>query len=194
MRYKDELIRAMDYLTQDPRTIFLGQAVAYPGTGMSETLASVPKGRLVELPVMEETQLGMCAGIALAGFVPVSVFPRYNFLLLAASQLVNHLDKFREMGCPAKVIVRTSIGSTSPLHPGPQHTGDFTAALRHMLRDVEVVRLDDAAKIFDTYRRAYDRKDSRPTVVVEWADAYDPAWWGLSPENPDQSRREACSS
>ena len=47
----------------------------------------------IELPVFEETQMGMTLGMALNGSVPISIFPRWNFLILATNQIVNHLDK-----------------------------------------------------------------------------------------------------
>ena len=51
----------MDFLAKDPKTIFLGQAVEYPGTAMSNTLKNVPKKKLIEIPVAEEMQLGITA-------------------------------------------------------------------------------------------------------------------------------------
>ena len=47
MKYADELTKAMDFLAKDPKTIFLGQAVEYPGTAMSNTLKNVPKNKLI---------------------------------------------------------------------------------------------------------------------------------------------------
>jgi len=118
MTYFDELKRSMDYLASDPRVVFMGQAVAVAGTAMRNTLEDVDPARLIELPVAEEMQMGMTTGMALAGYVPVSVFPRWNFLLCGMSQLVNHLDKLGLMGYDgrrAKAIVRTGIGSQRPL-------------------------------------------------------------------------------
>ena len=54
MKYVDELTKAMDFLAKDSRTIFIGQAVEYPGTSMTDTLKNVPKNKLYELPVAEE--------------------------------------------------------------------------------------------------------------------------------------------
>src|SRR5271163_2700589 len=96
-KYFDELKRSMDYLAADPRVLFMGQAVSCAGTAMSNTLKDVPADRLIELPVDEEMQMGMANGLAVAGHVPVSIFPRWNFLLLAVNQIVNHLDKFSLM-------------------------------------------------------------------------------------------------
>lgn len=175
MRYFDELKRAMNMLAADPRVIFLGQAVACPGTAMSNTLADVPAAQLLELPVDEEMQMGMTNGLALAGRIPVSVFPRWNFLLLAMNQLVNHLDKFDVMsngGYRPKAIIRTGIGSERPLHPQHQHVGDFTDALRSMCTTIEVLRLDEPEDVVPAYRRALERTDGRSTLIVEYGDYY----------------------
>jgi pyruvate/2-oxoglutarate/acetoin dehydrogenase E1 component len=175
MKYFDELCRAMEYLAQDPRVFFLGQAVACPGTAMTNTLKKIPRDRLLELPVAEELQMGMSTGLALAGHVPVSIFPRWNFLLLAVNQVVNHLDKFPLMsnnGYRPKVIIRTGIGSVRPLHPQHQHVGDFTEAFRLMCRNIEVIRLDEPEDVFPAYQKALEREDGKSTIVVEYGDYY----------------------
>ena len=175
MKYFDELKRSMDFLAQDPRTVFIGQAVAVPGTAMSNTLKDVPRQRLIELPVAEEMQMGMTTGMALTGAVPVSIFPRWNFLLCAMSQLISHLDKVDVMsngGYRAKAIVRTGIGSQRPMHPQHQHIGDFTEALRLMCSTIEVIRLDEPEDIFPAYERALLRDDGRSTIIVEYGDYY----------------------
>lgn len=175
MKYFDELKRSMNFLAQDPRTIFIGQAVAVAGTAMTNTLKDVPPDRLIELPVAEEMQMGMTTGMALTGLVPVSIFPRWNFLLSGMSQLVNHLDKVQVMsngGYKAKAIVRTGIGSQRPLHPQHQHIGDYTEALRSMCTTIEVIRLDEPEDIFPAYEKALLRDDGRCTLLVEYGDYY----------------------
>jgi pyruvate/2-oxoglutarate/acetoin dehydrogenase E1 component len=127
--YMNELIRSMDYLAEQSNTVFLGQAVAVAGTAMRNTLLNVKEDKLIELPVEEEFQLGLSIGLSLNQKIPICIFPRWNFLLLATNQIVNHLDKLKDLTQvqnPGKVIIRTGIGSENPLHPGPQHTGDFT--------------------------------------------------------------------
>ena len=44
------------------------------------------------LPVAEEMQMGISVGLAIDGFVPISIFPRWNFLLLGMNQLINHFS------------------------------------------------------------------------------------------------------
>jgi len=175
MKYFDELCRSMDYLARDPRTLFLGQAVACAGTAMSNTVKNVPREKLLELPVTEELQMGMSTGLALTGLVPVSFFPRWNFLLLAVNQVVSHLDKLPAMsngGYQPKVIIRTGIGSERPLHPQCQHVGDFTDAFRLMCKTIEVIRLDEPRDIFPAYQKALERQDGRSTILVEYGDYY----------------------
>ncbi len=170
MNYREELCRAMTLLGQHPRTLFLGQAVAYPGTSMSGTLAAVPPEKLIELPVMEESQLGMSIGLAVAGFVPITIYPRWNFLLLAANQIVNHLDKLPIIsngGYTPKVIIRVGIAADTPLNPQAQHLGDFTAAFKSMCHTVEVIRLDRPGDIVPAYEHALARDDGRSTMLVE---------------------------
>lgn len=175
MKYFDELKRSMDFLAADPRTVFIGQAVAVAGTAMSNTLKDVPPGRLIELPVAEEMQMGMTTGMALAGLIPVSIYPRWNFLLCAMNQLVNHLDKVQVMsngGYRTRAIIRTGIGSERPLHPQQQHVGDFTAAVQSMCTTIEVIRMAEPADIFPAYRKALLRDDGRSTILVEYGDFY----------------------
>ena len=175
MKYADELTKAMDFLAKDPKTIFLGQAVSYPGTAMTNTLKSIPKNKLYELPVAEEMQLGISNGLALNNFIPISIFPRWNFLLLATNQLINHLDKFEVMSqglFKTKVIIRTSIGSQRPLHPQHQHVGDFTEAFKKVLSTVDIIRLEEPKDVIPAYEKALERDDGKSTILVEYGDYY----------------------
>lgn len=156
---------AMEELARDTRVLFLGQGVRDPGTFMSTTLTGVLHGQRVELPVAEEMQLGMSIGMAMCGFVPVSIFPRWNFLILAANQLVNHLDKMQP-----HVIVRVGVGSSKPLDPGDQHKGDYTEAFRQMMPNTYIAKLERASDIINEYRAALHRDG--PSILVEIADLY----------------------
>ena len=165
----------MQYLAEFENTRFIGQSVEVAGTAMRNTLLELDQSKLIELPVEEDFQMGLAVGMALTGLIPVSIFPRWNFLLLATNQIVNHLDKLKELtqsDNPGKVIIRTGIGSVNPLHPGPQHTGDFTDAFRLMCPHINVVRLDTADMIFAEYKKAYGRKDGVSTLLIEWSDKY----------------------
>ena len=175
MKYFEELKKSMNYLAKNERTIFLGQAVKVPGTSMSNTFKEINPNKLIELPVAEEMQMGMTNGFAINGLIPVSVFPRWNFLLLAMNQLINHLDKIKLMsndGYKTKVIIRTGIGSEKPLHPQYQHVGDFTEAVKKMCSNIELIKLNEAKDIFPAYKKALEREDGKSTIVVEYGDYY----------------------
>ncbi len=173
MKYKEELIKSMKWLGEKENTLFLGQATLFSGHAISSTLTEVPKEKLIELPVMEEVQMGMCTGLSLEGYVPISIYPRFNFMMLAINQLVNHMDKMKEMSrgmLVPKVIIRVAVGARKPLDGGSQHTQDFTESIKHMLTDTVLVELTEPEQIFDTFVDAYNRDGS--TVVVEWGDFY----------------------
>jgi pyruvate/2-oxoglutarate/acetoin dehydrogenase E1 component len=156
----------MEMLARDPRTLFVGQAVRFPGQRAHQTFAAVPMDRRIEMPVAEDFQMGFSTGLAMAGYVPVSFFPRWDFLVIAANQLVNHLDKH----FAAKVIVRVAVGANRPLDPGPQHTQDHTAAFRMMLRRVQILELLEPEFVVPHYRYALESPD--PVIVVERMDLY----------------------
>ena len=133
MTYFDALCQTMKRLAEDRRAIFVGQGVGCAGTTMTDTLAGVPQDKLLEFPVAEDLQLGFCTGLSLEGHIPICVFPRWNFMLCAANQLVNHLDRLPLMGYAPKVIIRVAVPVTHPFNPGPQHDDDFTDAFGKML-------------------------------------------------------------
>ena len=173
MKYFDELKKSMNYLADNEKTIFIGQAVEVPGTAMTNTLKEVNSKKLLELPVAEEMQMGMTLGLALDGNIPISIFPRWNFVLLAMNQLINHLDKVNIMsnnGFKVKAIVRTGIGSQKPLHPQHQHIGDFTDMVRKMCRSLDVIQLNEPEDIFPSYKKALNREDGKSTILVEFGD------------------------
>jgi len=175
--YKDEIVRAMEMLAQDSKTIFLGQSVAYSGNSIHKTLVTVDDSKKMETPVFEELQMGISTGLAIEGYLPVTCYPRWDFLICATNQLVNHLDKlelmtYGKMG--SGVIIRTAVGSNVPLDSGAQHTQDHTEAFRHMLTNVDVYLLTDKKDIFPAYEKAYYRAkhEKRPSLLVEFGEYY----------------------
>jgi pyruvate/2-oxoglutarate/acetoin dehydrogenase E1 component len=173
MKYIDELRRAMTILAQHNKTIFIGQAIQYEGTGLFDTLDHIPKNKKFELPVAEYLQTGMANGIAIEGLIPVSIYPRWNFLLMGTDQIVNHLDKFTLMSdgkCSPKVIIRVAVGSEYPIDPQCQHKGNFADAFRYMLKTVEIIELIEPHDIVPAYEKALNRTDGKSTILVEYAD------------------------
>jgi len=158
MTYQEELTKAMTWLGEKSDTIFVGQSVVYPGNAMFKTLLGVPLEKRLELPVAEEMQMGLSIGMALTGKTVISIYPRFDFLLLAVNQLVNHLDKLEEFThgqYHAKVIIRVGIGSKNPMYPGVQHCGDYTEVFSKMLKNVSVLKIDTPHSAWVFYYVAY---------------------------------------
>ena len=165
----------MSFLAKNKKTIFIGQSVNYSGNAIFNTLSHIPKSKKIELPVFEEVQLGISTGLAINGFIPITCFPRFDFLILAMNQLVNHLDKFRTLSNNSfkpRVIIRTSIGSKKPLDGGVQHTQDYTKMFKNILTEINVVSLKNPNDIFNQFNKALNRKDSKSTLLIENGDFY----------------------
>lgn len=165
----------MEWLAQQPKTIFLGQTVAGPGTFMYQTLRDVSKDRALEMPVNESFQMQFTIGLALAGYTPISVYPRQNFLLLATADMVNMLDKIPAISSKTwmpKVLIRVASGPDSPVHPGHQHVGNYAEGFRKMFSWIEVVELNEPEEVFPAYERALTRQDGKSTLLIEHGNFY----------------------
>lgn len=165
MIFATEVNRAMRLLAEDDRSIFIGQSVRYDGAAIYYSLDGVPMAKRLEFPVAENLQLGYCTGLSLAGKLPVCIYPRMDFMLLAMDALVNHLDKLPMFGWRPKIIIRARVGQKKPLDAGPQHTQNYTSAFRQMLTTVDVVELRHAEDVLPAYEDALRNKYS--TIIVE---------------------------
>ncbi len=160
--------KAMLMLAEQQTAVFIGQGVRYGGVATYKDLDGIPESQRIEMPVAEELQMGISIGLAIQGYLPISIFPRCDFLLRAMDQLVNHLDKLAAMSCGQfvpKVIIRTRVGGKWPLDAGPQHTQDHTEAMTRMLTSVAVCRISEPERILPAYREALDAKHS--SLIVE---------------------------
>jgi len=111
--------------------------------------------------------------MGLEGFTVVTMFPRWNFLLMATDQIVNHLDKLTIMSdgkCAPKLIIRVSVGSEYPVDPQCQHKGNFSEAFRLMCKTIDIIELNEPEDIFPAYEKALNRTDGKSTMLVEYAD------------------------
>lgn len=171
LSYFAELSGAMQWLANERTTVFIGQGVGCAGTTMTDTLNGVPAEKLLEFPVAEDMQMGTAIGMALEGWLPVCIFPRWNFLLCAANQIVNHLDRLPLFSdYRPKVIIRVAVPITDGFNPGPQHDDDFTEAFRNMLRTVEIASLWRDDLIMPAYQKAAAAVGS--TILVEYTKLY----------------------
>lgn len=174
MKYFDEIKRTMEWIGSRPECLFLGQATGVPGTFMFNTLKDVPETKRLEVPVCESLQVQLTVGLAFSGYVPISVFPRLNFLMLAMGDLSNIVDKLPDLSPTRypKMIIRSAVGPDEPTHPGHQHVGDFTEAYKLIFKNLEVVRLDEPEQVFPAYQRALDPSEKKSFLMIEVGNNY----------------------
>jgi len=173
MDYSNEIKKSMHLLSKNPKTIFLGQSVEVPGNLLFKSLERVPRKKKLELPVFEETQMGMAIGLSLNGFIPITCYPRFDFFILSMNQTINHLDKFNQISSKEFdpfVIIRVLVGGKKSIDAGPQHTGNYTSSMRKMLKFLNVVELKNSSQIYKSYKNCINKKKS--TLFVEYSDSY----------------------
>jgi len=169
--YKDALTNAMTELAKLNDTIFIGQQIVYAGNPMSTTLGNVPKEKMIELPVMEETQMGMSLGLAMTGKRVITFYPRWDFIVSAANQLINHVDKFELMtGKKLNIIIRLGKGSDRPLDPGHQHKGNYFDEFKSICKNIEFHDLKTPLDIELAYK--YATKEGGIHILVEYPELY----------------------
>ena len=112
--YLTQIQKSMHHISKNNNAVFIGQTVSYPGSLIFSSLTKVSKNKRIELPLFEETQMGMAIGLSLSGFIPVCCYPRFDFFILALNQAVNHLDKINKVSSSQHspfVITRVLVGS-----------------------------------------------------------------------------------
>ncbi len=173
MSYSNEIKKSMQMLSKNSKTIFLGQSVEVPGNLLFKSLEYVHKKKKIELPVFEETQMGIAIGLSLNGFIPVTCYPRFDFFILSMNQTINHLDKLNQISSnefDPVVIIRVLVGGKEGIDAGPQHTGNYTSAMKKMLKFLNVVELKNSNQIYKSYKNCIAKKKS--TLFVEYSDLY----------------------
>ena len=169
--YKDALTAMMTSLGQNDDTIFIGQQIVYAGNPMSTTLGGVSKDKMIELPVMEETQMGMSLGLAMTGKTVITFYPRWDFIILAANQLINHVDKFSLMtGKKINLLIRLGKGSDKPLDPGHQHKGNYFEEFKSMCPNIRFHDLKETHNIIPAWSAAYNNGGVH--ILVEYPELY----------------------
>ena len=169
--YKDALTAEMTKLGQQNDIIFVGQQIVYAGNPMSTTLGDVSKEKMIELPVMEESQMGFSLGLAITGKTVVTFYPRWDFIILAANQLINHVDKYTLMtGKKINLLIRLGKGSDKPLDPGHQHKGNYINEYKSMCKNIEFHDLLSWENIESIYKNAYEKGGIH--IIVEYPELY----------------------
>jgi pyruvate/2-oxoglutarate/acetoin dehydrogenase E1 component len=173
MTYKESLIEAMTELNKKEETIFIGQQIVWQGNPMSSTLNNVSKDKMIELPVMEDSQMGMTLGLGLAGKFVISFYPRWDFLICATNQLVSHIDKIKLMSnneWNPNIIIRVGKGSDNPIDPGHQHRGNYIEEFKSLCKNIEIHDLKTPLDVELAYK--YAIKEGGINILVEYPELY----------------------
>ena len=171
--YKDALTNSMTELGRKRDTIFIGQQLLWHGNPMSTTVVNVPKEKMIEVPVMEESQMGMSLGLAMTGKFVITFYPRWDFLICATNQLVNHVDKIVSMSnseWKPNMIIRVGKGSDKPLDPGHQHKGNYIKEFKSMLKYITIYDLKNENDVEQIYNTCY--KNGGINLIVEYPELY----------------------
>ena len=169
--YKIALTKVMSDLAKLDETIFIGQQIIYAGNPMSTTLTDVPKEKMIEVPVMEETQMGMSLGLAITGKTVISFYPRWDFVISAANQLINHVDKYELMtGKKVNILIRVGKGANVPLDPGHQHKANYINEFKTMCPNIEIHDLKTWQDVELSYN--YAIKEGGIHILAEYPELY----------------------
>ena len=169
--YKLAITSAMTELGKADDVVFIGQQIVYAGNPMSTTLGEVPKEKMIEVPVIEETQMGMSLGMAMTGKKVITFYPRWDFIVSATNQLVNHLDKYELMtGKKVDILIRVGKGSDEPLDPGHQHKANYFEEFKSMCKNIKFFDLKTAEDVNNAYN--HFNKEGGINLLVEYPQLY----------------------
>lgn len=168
--YHQTICKWMTILAQDPKVLFLGQQVA--SEEFYGTLKDIPMNIRQEMPVAEDMQMGLSIGLALEGYLPISIYQRMDFLPRAMDQLVNHLNLTKELSrgmYNPKIIIRTTVGTKKPLDVGLQHSGDLVELMK-VACNFPVLPVKTIQEVNDAYEFAINTDKS--VMIVEYQELY----------------------
>lgn len=171
--YKNVLEKYMKVISDRDDSIFIGQQILWKGNPMSTTLNFVDKSKMIEVPVMEESQMGMSLGLAMSGKFVVTFYPRWDFLLCATNQLVNHIDKIKLMSCGEwipNIIIRVGKGSDTPLDPGHQHKGNYINEFKSLCKNINFFDCKYKSSLDKAYQTAIS--NGGINLIIEYPELY----------------------
>ena len=101
LKYSQGILDAFNYLLENHKEFFvIGQGLWSPwyvGSTMKDLDKKFGKERVIDSPVSEIGVTGAAIGASIAGYRPLVVHPRVDFMLLAVDQIVNQAAKWRHM-------------------------------------------------------------------------------------------------
>ena len=155
-------------MTLDEKVLVYGLGVDDP-KAMYGTLRDFPSifgpNRCYDTPLSEDSLTGYGIGLALAGFKPIHVHQRTDFLLLCCNQLINMAAKIKYLSngkynCP--FVVRAITGRS--WGQGSQHSQSFHSLFSN-IPGLRVLTPSTPQDAYNVYSNIFN--DSVPTIVIE---------------------------
>lgn len=172
--YRDAVLEALDEeMARDPMVMMIGEDV-----GVNDGTWNCSKGlrekygdlRMKDSPISESGFTGMCIGMALTGLRPISEIMFSDFLLVAADQVFNQMNKVCYMSGGQKglpMVIRTTIGAGRAA--AAQHSQNLMAVAAHF-PGAKIVMPSDAYTAKGLLKSAI--RDNNPVIVVEHRKQY----------------------
>lgn len=169
IRYVDALREAFEEeMTNDPKVFLFGldvddhKGIQGSTVGLQEKFG---KDRVFCTPLSEDAMTGVAIGAAIAGYRPVHVHIRMDFMLLCMNQLVNMAAKSHYMyngQVTVPLVVRTMIGRS--WGQGGQHSQALHSLFMHIpgLKVVAPANAHDAKGCMISAIR-----DNNPVIFIE---------------------------
>lgn len=181
MNYGEAIRAGHEYLLEHHKDVFVfGQGVWSPwyvGNSMTDLDKQFGRDRVIDTPVSEAAATGAAVGASLAGYRPIVIHPRIDFMILATDAITNQAAKWAHMlggQDRAKVTIRGIINRGG--EQGAQHSQALHSWFAHLpglrvvmpatvadARDLFIASvLSDDPVLFIDDRWCYDQKDDLP--------------------------------
>jgi pyruvate dehydrogenase E1 component beta subunit len=172
-----EAIREALYqeIKNDSSIVMFGEDIRYNLYGYTGGLYAEFGDRVIDVPLMENTIVGMAIGASLMGLRPIVDLTVANFLYCAMDQIVNVASKLRSMNnydVPITIMCAEMDGM------GLQHS-DRPHDMFRMIQGLKVVTPATPQEAYNMLRNAI--QDNDPVIYFSDRSKF------YNPENPDSS-------
>lgn len=162
-------------MTHNERLLVLGEDVTYWGAVFGFTMGLFPKygrERVVDMPITEQTFMGMAVGAASVGLHPVVSLVFVDFCRAGFDQMLNHLAKNHYMaGGQLPMPVTVIIAIRGGYGDAAQHSQVGLQTLRSRHKTGRVLIVDEDYELWSNGRSGL----SHPGQCLQLAESADPA-------------------
>ena len=137
LEYGPAIREAFEWLLTEHAEVFtIGQGLWSPwyvGNSMTDLDTQFGVDRVIDTPISELATTGAALGAALAGYRPIVIHPRIDFMLLAVDQIVNQAAKWCSMfggDIPVPLTIRGIINRGG--EQGAQHSQALHSWFAHV--------------------------------------------------------------